>query len=624
MCCLKRRQSPNWGIFVVKIYLYFYDMTSKIFILIVFLLLGISTQAQTLAINENLVKTYIEQLSIFNDSTKSRGLAEIAALYQQNKFIKTKLYAEIAGVGNFDYWFVLQAKNELRQATDVVFEVHVTRLNSFSVYSLENDTLHFEGICGGINTDLYDKPLWSYGHAIKLTFKAQQQKILFFKTNKLRGSVKASVLAYSPKSFDKNQRNINSLLSFMLGIGCIVFITSCMLGFFQRNHAYFVFAILACLRICQNLQLFNYSHFLNNIGFGRISSSMVLLISLMFQYQFFKLFFKEKNPLWLIISVAILFVLDASLGNSVQSNSYFYYLSYVLVLGLSIYYVYEIIIKFKATSKSNYLFLLIELGIMTSQVLFILNYQVNIANNFFRKYDFDILLWGSLIELITFLIYLIRGIILLNADYLKKSLALSEARNAIIQTQEAERKLIAQDLHDDLGATLSALKGSISKVNFPQESQNLLNKAITDLRAISRRLLPADFETYGFIPSLEKYIADINKQQKIKVTFITFGKKVKLNTERELNIYRVITELVNNSTKYSNGQNATVQLVYHQDYLFVSVEDDGIVQNKNENNLGIGLKNVISRLEYLNATPIEMSGQKGYTYVFEIPYIPNL
>jgi signal transduction histidine kinase len=206
----------------------------------------------------------------------------------------------------------------------------------------------------------------------------------------------------------------------------------------------------------------------------------------------------------------------------------------------------------------------------------------------------------------------------------EKNLLKTKIITSQIETQETERKIIAQDLHDDLGATLSALKGSISKVDFSEESQNLLNKAITDLRAISRRLLPADFEMFGFIPSIEKYIADINKQQKIDVTFIVFGEIVKLNTEKELNIYRIISELVNNSFKYNNGQNATVQLIYHQDYLFVSVEDDGQIENKNENNLGIGLKNVISRLEYLNATIIEKGGQKNYSFVFEIPYKPNL
>jgi signal transduction histidine kinase len=206
----------------------------------------------------------------------------------------------------------------------------------------------------------------------------------------------------------------------------------------------------------------------------------------------------------------------------------------------------------------------------------------------------------------------------------EKNLLKTKIITSQIETQEAERKHIAQDLHDDLGATLSALKGRNKQENFSDETQILLNKAITDLRAISRRLLPADFEMFGFIPSVEKYIADINQQQKLKVTFIVFGEIIKFNSEKELNIYRIISELVNNSTKYSNGQNATVQLIYHQDYLFVSVEDDGQIENKNENNLGIGLKNVISRLEYLNATIIEKGGQNGYSYTFEIPYKPNL
>jgi signal transduction histidine kinase len=206
----------------------------------------------------------------------------------------------------------------------------------------------------------------------------------------------------------------------------------------------------------------------------------------------------------------------------------------------------------------------------------------------------------------------------------EKNLLKTKIITSQIETQEAERKHIAQDLHDDLGATLSALKGRNKQENFSEETQILLNKAITDLRAISRRLLPADFEMFGFIPSVEKYIADINQQQKLKVTFIVFGEIIKFNSEKELNIYRIISELVNNSTKYSNGQNATVQLIYHQDYLFVSVEDDGQIENKNENNLGIGLKNVISRLEYLNATIIEKGGQNGYSYTFEIPYKPNL
>lgn len=618
------RQSPNWVIFLSKISLYFYDMTPKIFILMTFLLLGTHTQAQRLIIDANLRTSYIEQLSVFTDSTKNQTLKQIATSYKQGKFAKTTHFADPVGIGDFDYWFVCDVKNQSDSIFNTVFEIPLTRLKSFSVYVLKNDSLHFEAMCGGTNTDIYDKPLWSYNHAVSISFQKQEQKLIFFKVNKFPGSVRASVIAHSPKEFDKKQRKINSLLSFMLGIGCIVFFTSCMIGIFQHNYAYYIFAALTVLRVSHNLQFFNYSRILNSIGFGHISSSTVLLISLMFQYQFFKLYFKEKNPTWIVVLVTFIFVFDVVFGYTFQSNKYYYYLSYAVIFSLGAYYVYEISLKFKHTHRANYAFLVIEILMMLTQALIIIRYQINFSDNIFRKHDYELFLWGSLIELITFLVYLFRGIILLNADYLKKSLALTEAQRAIIQTQEAERKHIAQDLHDDLGATLSTLKGRNKQENFSEETQNLLNKAIADLRAISRRLLPVDFEMLGFIPSIEKYISDINQQQYLKVTFIIFGEIVKLNPEKELNIYRIITELVNNSTKYSNGQNATVQLVYHQNYLFVSIEDDGIVESKTDNNLGIGLKNINSRLDYLNANPIEIGGQRNYSYVFEIPYSPNL
>lgn len=599
-------------------------MTPKTFILIAFLLLGTRTQAQRLFIDTNLRTLYIEQLCVFTDSTKNQTLKQIASSYKQGKFTKITHFADPVGIGDFDYWFVCEVKNISNSTSNTVFEIPITRLKSFSVYVLKNDSLHFEAMCGGTNTDIYSKPLWSYNHAVSISFRKHEQKLLFFKVNKFPGSVRASVIAHSPKEFDKKQRKINSLLSFMLGISCIVFLTSCMIGFFQQNYAYYIFAALTVLRISHNLQFFNFSGILNSIGFEQISSSTVLLISLMFQYQFFKLYFKEKNPTWIVVLITFIFVFDIAFGYVFQSNKYYYYLSYVVVFCLGAYYVYEILLKFKHTHRANYAFLVIEILMMLTQALIIIRYQINFSDNIFRKHDYELFLWGSLIELITFLVYLFRGIILLNADYLKKSLALTEAQKAIIETQEAERKHIAQDLHDDLGATLSALKGRNKQEDFSEETKNLLNKAITDLRAISRRLLPADFEMFGFIPSVEKYIADINKQHKIKVTFIVFGETVKLNAEKELNIYRIISELVNNSTKYSNGQNTTVQLIYHQDYLFVSVEDDGEVENKNENNLGIGLKNVISRLEYLNATIIEKGGANGYSFIFEIPFKPNL
>ncbi len=120
-------------------------------------------------------------------------------------------------------------------------------------------------------------------------------------------------------------------------------------------------------------------------------------------------------------------------------------------------------------------------------------------------------------------------------------------------------------------------------------------------------------------------IVNLNAQQKVKFTFISFGEKIILRSDTELNIYRIMTELTNNIIKHSKASTATIQLIYHLDHLFISVEDDGEGLIKNgENSLGIGLKNVTSRVEYLEARILEFGTGANCSFVFEIPYKPHL
>ena len=191
-----------------------------------------------------------------------------------------------------------------------------------------------------------------------------------------------------------------------------------------------------------------------------------------------------------------------------------------------------------------------------------------------------------------------------------------------IETQENERQQIAIDLHDDLGSTLSVLKEKIANELQNSDSQYLINKAIKDLRSISHNLLPADFEIFGFIPSLQKHIALLNESG-LKITFIVFGEKKEFTSNVELNLYRILTELLHNIKKHSVSKEATVQLIYHKEFLYVAVEAEEGEKN-GEKGSGIGEKAITSRLEYLHANVLENgNGQHGYSYIFEVPYDQN-
>ncbi|GGD61691.1 two-component sensor histidine kinase [Emticicia aquatilis] len=203
------------------------------------------------------------------------------------------------------------------------------------------------------------------------------------------------------------------------------------------------------------------------------------------------------------------------------------------------------------------------------------------------------------------------------------SLELAQTQNQMIkkeiQTQETERQRLAKDLHDDLGGTLSVIKGKIANEKVSQEAINLVEQAIEDLRYISRNLSPPELENDGLIISIKNTIDRVQNVSNIKFAFITFGEKQKLNQDIKLNIYRIITELINNILKHSKAQNAIIQLIYYQESLQILVEDDGIGIKSDKNNWGIGLKNINSRVEFLGAKLDIDSGAKGTTVIIELP-----
>ena len=196
----------------------------------------------------------------------------------------------------------------------------------------------------------------------------------------------------------------------------------------------------------------------------------------------------------------------------------------------------------------------------------------------------------------------------------------TEIVKSVIQTQETERQRLARDLHDDLGGTLSVIKGKIANENVSQEAINLVDKAIEDLRYISRNLAPDELSNEGLIRAIYHTIDRVQNTSNIKFTYISFGQEVRLNKDIELNIFRMIIELINNIFKHSKATKAIIQLIFYKDYLHISVEDNGIGIKTNKNNCGIGLKNINSRVEFLSAKLKIDSGPNGTTTIIEVPF----
>jgi signal transduction histidine kinase len=245
--------------------------------------------------------------------------------------------------------------------------------------------------------------------------------------------------------------------------------------------------------------------------------------------------------------------------------------------------------------------------------------------------------------LVLFLIVMIAIITLLlrsnrlrkdNAQYRLQLLQTQkDAASLLIQTQETERQRIAADLHDDLGGTLATLRRHLDdarrQLHDPRDHQlfdrlePLIHKSAKDLRRISHNLMPPEFARLGLAGAIEQLVAAIPPYP-THFELVVGGQPWPLPHETQLNLYRIVSELVHNIIKHAQATRTTVELLYFPEHLTLLVEDNGkrVPTAKNTNKMeGIGVKNSRLRAEYMGAT-IRWEAEAGGTCVIlELPYI---
>lgn len=257
----------------------------------------------------------------------------------------------------------------------------------------------------------------------------------------------------------------------------------------------------------------------------------------------------------------------------------------------------------------------------------------------FRQQQIKNLLIGSFIFLliILFLLYNRYGLRQKNRYQKELNRQQNELFNAIAATQDKERKRIAEDIHDSLGSILSAAKLKLSslKENQPvmsavhlekyQVTMQLLDEASSELRNISHNIMPATLSKLGLVAALKNLFNTISSHSGIQINFSTHDFGNRIAEETEISIYRIVLELINNIVKHAQATKVTVQLIRYPDSINLSVEDNGRgfnFQHELFAQKGIGLGNVLSRVDYLKGTiNADTSPGRGTTIIIDIPYL---
>jgi signal transduction histidine kinase len=191
----------------------------------------------------------------------------------------------------------------------------------------------------------------------------------------------------------------------------------------------------------------------------------------------------------------------------------------------------------------------------------------------------------------------------------RKILKWQQARIAAeINTLENERKRIADDLHDELGPLLSAIKLQINHLEPTDETESAvlekssaqIDSAIQRFREISYNLLPNTLVRKGFINATEEYITKLKPLHPLNISFESCF--FNLLPEREINLYRILQEIIHNTFKHSRAATLTISIQKNNKALLVKTKDDGVGFNyleKTQIAKGLGLLSIHSRVELL-------------------------
>jgi signal transduction histidine kinase len=212
-----------------------------------------------------------------------------------------------------------------------------------------------------------------------------------------------------------------------------------------------------------------------------------------------------------------------------------------------------------------------------------------------------------------------------------------EIRNkAIIDAEERERVRIAKDLHDGVGQQLAAVRLSMNAMEEELSAnteqlervkalEHMVDETLKEVRAVSHNMMPNALIRKGLAAAVREFIDNIAATGLLKVDLQIVGLSERLDSTMETVLYRVLQEMVSNIIKHAQASKVSIQLIKHDDgYLNFVIEDNGKgFDSREANNFsGIGLKNIMSRVQYLNGTvDFDSAPGRGTTIIIEVPLV---
>ena len=544
------------------------------------------------------------------------------------------------GMAGNEYKFIVLKINAPPNREDLFLSIDNTSLDTVAVYKLENNLTGILMYRAGmlIPYDRENKYVW---HRVPVeTNHSPSYYLIAMKAAEKNINVHFELL--SNDELQEKYFHHTQIVYFYMGVVCLI-ITIILLAFFVFRRkvlaAYVGYLVCTFTWILSHygyLFPFVYPslHMINTI-IRPVSSIgacyfLLLVMSLVFsqRLQTRKKFLKFTRMMLHILPVSIICMLLFSITGLPYIIEDILLVAWhaVLILSLCLIAMTPIFfIQYGATAKIFSIAMIVICAMTVVQLIA----NSGIINNYFIE-EHGISL-GSLLENIILAYGLFYNLFQERKQREEQVLALemeqAETLKKLIAVQDNERKRIAGDLHDNIGPLLAALKINFNRIinskkganGLVQETEDIIDNSILEIRDIAHNLMPKCISSKGLINALQDYFESMETLYHKPIIFTHQVQSIFL-PDMQMNIYRIVCELVLNAAKHSNANTIKVSLIAGEKIIEVYIFDNGqgFMAAKQKNS--IGLQSAESRVNYLNGKFSLQSEQgKGTTINIEVP-----
>lgn len=212
-----------------------------------------------------------------------------------------------------------------------------------------------------------------------------------------------------------------------------------------------------------------------------------------------------------------------------------------------------------------------------------------------------------------------------------------EMVNSKMELQEQVLNSVSEEIHDNLGQMLSVVKLNLAKLGrmasrdeneteVINELKGQISGVINDMRSISKTLSKDFVADFGLVESLKVELARIKRTGEIDTIFNTGGEdKLYFDGQSQIVLFRIAQELINNAIKHAEAKQITVEVIFSNESLRMTIADDGMgfdtetIKLKNSFTSGNGLRNMKNRVKIIGGVlHLKSTIGKGTTATIEI------